>query len=160
MKKIIFITTIIFCFNTVPALAIPNPWNSRCILYGGNLDKETKATICHLKTGEKCDPEDKGFNFENIFIEPCNKYAIMPCSELGKSVSYNKCCDGLSPAREKSGFNKDCKEILSTGGMNSVCIKCGDRKCDEKYESICNCPQDCQKNIWAKFIAWLKNFFT
>jgi|GEM_PF-2298515 len=35
-------------------------------------------------------------------------------------------------------------KCIYTVGAGTVCIACGDGKCDSKYENKCNCPEDCK----------------
>lgn len=49
------------------------------------------------------------------------------------------CCAGLVEVLEKDG----CARV--TGSVRYTCTKCGDKICDKKNESKCNCPEDCQK---------------
>ena len=48
------------------------------------------------------------------------------------------CCPNLVNRDSKD----DC-ELNLVGGYSYVCINCGDKVCDQKYESKCNCPEDC-----------------
>ncbi|MBT4277534.1 hypothetical protein HOD96_02180 [Candidatus Falkowbacteria bacterium] len=152
------IYTIFFVFFIVNAnqvMAIEYPGRTICKLYGGDLGDQN---ICHLETREKCDPSDKGFEIENEFIAPCKNYAEMPCAKLGETRTFNKCCDDLKCSYRKGYFTESCKHNFPIGIHLSACIKCGDNICDEKYESKCNCPQDCEITVFEKIINWFKIF--
>lgn len=51
------------------------------------------------------------------------------------------CCAGLKDRESLSVCGK-----AFGGGYAYVCVTCGDLKCDARYESICNCPEDCKMN--------------
>jgi hypothetical protein len=57
----------------------------------------------------------------------------------GPNGWVTNCCKGLVD-RTQSEY---CKEPL-LGGYQYICLACGDKKCDERYENRCNCPEDCK----------------
>ena len=58
------------------------------------------------------------------------------------------CCSGFKNRDTLEGCPKKCKQAC--GGrvdgeiVAFVCIACGDKKCDPRNESHCNCPEDCK----------------
>lgn len=91
-------------------------------------------------------------------------YFVAPAAEARVFVRGQKACLGLGEENSapgvpgKAGWKLDppcCpgltdRESLKVcgqghgGGYAHICIKCGDGKCDSRYESKCNCPGDCQ----------------
>ncbi len=72
------------------------------------------------------------------------------CAKLGQSLTprdggppgsqgfENSCCSGLKHAENKHACGK------AYGGYGGLCLSCGDKKCDNRYENKCNCPDDCK----------------
>lgn len=85
------------------------------------------------------------------------------CANSGEEFSKvftdkypNKCCIGLTEWEAgmdtRKVINGICVETgLVSGWPVGICIKCGDNVCD-KFENICNCPQDCNKMCSSDYI--------
>ena len=76
------------------------------------------------------------------------------CFKVGETIGGvpipdKVCCATLQLRPDKSWFDKDCKP-LPVGGAVGVCIACGDKVCDERYENKCNCPEDCDRGTVKK----------
>ena len=58
------------------------------------------------------------------------------------------CCPGLKESKTIEGCDGACKHAcgarLDGEVSHFVCLSCGDKKCDPRYESVCNCPEDCK----------------
>jgi|GEM_PF-1451077 len=58
------------------------------------------------------------------------------------------CCSGLKEREIAENHDKGCKQACGgriEGEITSfVCITCGDKKCDRRFESPYNCPEDCK----------------
>jgi len=67
-------------------------------------------------------------------------YTGNPEDDMGK-----QCCSGLEHRSHKDNFeeNENCRERLILG-YKGICLDCGDGKCDKKFETQCNCPEDCK----------------
>lgn len=119
-----------------------------------------KKEICYEQFGifsGKCAKE--GQKFSRVYR---NEYPTHCCQGL---IEWDS---GMDTRKVKDG------KCVSTGLMSGypvgTCIKCGDKICD-KYENICNCPQDCQNSannnaqvfndneVFSKLVNWLKNLF-
>ena len=63
------------------------------------------------------------------------------------SFPNKPCCENLTQRDTAKDCNKKCK--VACGGLiegqitEFVCVACGDKKCDRRFESHCNCPEDC-----------------
>ena len=58
-----------------------------------------------------------------------------------------QCCKGLKHRIQKNQFDENCVNLFEKyggGGYVGICLACGDGVCDSKYESKCNCPEDCK----------------
>lgn len=80
------------------------------------------------------------------------KQNLKSCLSVGESGSVGgvpgkngwklnpKCCQGLK--------DRESLAVCGTpygGGYVYACLQCGDKICDSKFESHCNCPEDCKK---------------
>ncbi len=89
------------------------------------------------------------------------------CSNLGESAPYyhgtdntggKTCCEGLVQKAPTHAFkNTDDEECSLDEGSGTVCLECGDNKCDDEYENYCNCPEDCKKDNASDDQASAKN---
>ncbi len=63
-------------------------------------------------------------------------------------TDLDSCCNGLVPTFSLSDFDSNCKNTYMEQGMSGatsyLCLACGDKTCDKKYENKCNCPEDCK----------------
>lgn len=76
------------------------------------------------------------------------------CYDLGETIPGiptpdKVCCGELKIKDLKEGFDNKCRS-LGAGGYAGICVACGDSVCDKRYESKCNCPEDCDKPVINK----------
>jgi len=76
----------------------------------------------------------------------CKEHGEIPIFFLGDDMSI-QCCKGLKHRLQKEYFDENCTNLFEKyggGGYAGICLACGDGICDEKFESKCNCPEDCK----------------
>lgn len=78
----------------------------------------------------------------------CLKEGVTGVVKGTPARSNDSCCEGLKERETIKGCETSCK--VACGGRlenevsTFVCIACGDKKCNPKLESKCNCPEDCK----------------
>ena len=97
---------------------------------------------CECKTETGCESGSEASENSNS-SKPC---AAEGMSAGGSRLNSLQCCLGLITtnswmhAHVKSGCN-----LPPPPGSSGSCVKCGDRRCDDKnFENKCNCPIDCK----------------
>jgi len=93
------------------------------------------------------------------YVDAKTKTSPTACVELGGTgpngslgpADLNKdkkCCQDLSAETpiSSSPFDPNTGECKHLVGAGTMCIACGDGKCDSKYENKCNCPEDCPES--------------
>lgn len=154
INALILFSFLILLSSTVSA--VPSPASTYCSKYGSLkvIQNETgQYNICIFENNEcdewafycKCGPNTEFYCSEERRGEcnitcPENK-----CSSAGESSFVSVCCAGLKTIYPKEIYDDLCNRQL-IGGWTSICSDCGNGECEE-WESDCNCPQDCQKNI-------------
>jgi hypothetical protein len=92
-----------------------------------------------------------------FFFVPNDIITNFKCSNQGQSPQWEwpsiespppikkgtRCCGGLKERAQKWAYDENCK-IHPMGGNYGICLACGNGVCDTKYESKCNCPEDCK----------------
>jgi len=76
----------------------------------------------------------------------CKEHGEIPIFFPGDDMSI-QCCKGLKHRLRKEYFDENCTNLFEKyggGGYAGICLACGDGICDEKFESKCNCPEDCK----------------
>ena len=76
----------------------------------------------------------------------CKEHGEIPIFFPGNDMSI-QCCKGLKHRLQKEYFDENCTNLFEKyggGGYAGICLACGDGICDEKFESKCNCPEDCK----------------
>jgi len=76
----------------------------------------------------------------------CKEHGEIPIFFPGDDMSI-QCCKGLKHRLQKEYFDENCTNLFEKyggGGYAGICLACGDGICDEKFESKCNCPEDCK----------------
>ena len=61
----------------------------------------------------------------------------------GEKYANETCCEGLTKLFDNYTIDPEGKCQNTAGYTRWFCSKCGDDKCDERYENKCNCPEDC-----------------
>lgn len=87
-------------------------------------------------------------NQEGERIEACAKVGEQ-YSNIYKDEYPTTCCAGLQEWERGMDTRKVIDGVCVTTEMISgnpigVCLACGDGKCDQKIETVCNCPEDCK----------------
>lgn len=72
---------------------------------------------------------------------------ITACYGAGEAIPgvpdpSKDCCAGLTRSNFKEDYGDECQPG-AIGGYAGVCLPCGNGVCEEKFESKCNCPEDC-----------------
>ena len=114
--------------------AIPNP----APIYCENMGYVSNGTHCVFDDGESCE-------LWAFYNGECGQDYVkeLPCKQIGESVPPGyECCEGLTTVPNCFEEGDICS--CTVGGW-SFCASCGNSVCDEKYENICNCPEDCEE---------------
>lgn len=87
------------------------------------------------ENGCNCPQDCKNFKCKGHGEIP---HFIVPGDDMGI-----QCCEGLMHRQQKEVYSDNCK-VEFYAWYASICLNCGDGVCDSKYESRCNCPEDCK----------------
>jgi len=116
-------------------VAIPNP----APIYCENMGYTYNDTDCIFNDNSTCELWD-------FYNGDCGQeYVInLLCKELGEGLSPGyECCEGLVGRNPVGQYNEDTEVCDIITGSFGICISCGDGECDENYEDVCNCEEDC-----------------
>ncbi|MFH1289791.1 MAG: hypothetical protein ABIH92_00105 [Nanoarchaeota archaeon] len=134
MKRRLIVFGLLFFMSLVGIVsAIPNPawiYCEQTMGYTANL------THCIFPDGESCE-------LWSFFSGECGEEYVLDleCVGLGGVLLPGKeCCEGLVFGLTKDDFDENCEGIV---GDWPACFACGDGFCDEQYEDICSCEEDC-----------------
>lgn len=115
---------------------IPNP----APIYCENMGYTYNDTDCIFDDGSFCE-------LWSFYNGDCgsDKVDELDCLEKGEGMSPGyECCEGLVSKNPKTlVIDGVCDQIAGSFG---ICIACGDGVCEEEYENICNCPEDCSES--------------
>lgn len=124
-----------------------NEWNYEMLKDGDC--KSIQGTLGHQLICVKCRDGicGKGENGCNC-PQDCKDFKCKAHGEIPLYTAFGddmsiQCCEGLKHRTQKDYFDEDCKEE-PVAGYTGICLACGDGKCDSRYESRCNCPEDCK----------------
>jgi hypothetical protein len=105
------------------------------------------------KLGEKCTLDYEcsaptGKDCPTCNIEDMKYYCKQGICAADRQATY---CDmqGLRTLISKDEFSfhyGECQPTMEQRALKTICSDCGNRICEHDQESICNCPDDCEKD--------------
>ena len=114
------------------------------------LKKKNKVISCN--NDFDCPEKMKCENFVCVDVGCVGEGEVIPATSISpegfkkRKHIATECCEGLRPIIISSQYDENCNlkpPLVGVQGGMTVCSKCGNGIC-EKWESKCNCPEDCK----------------